>query len=168
MGRIVDVGGGRGTLLAAVLAARAHLHGVVFDLPEGVAGAAETLQAAGVADRCAIERGDFFVAVPTGCDGYLLANVLHDWDDDRSVAILHNCRRAMSEDGRVLVVERTIFSDPERSIPTLLSDLTMLVLTGGQERTEEEYARLFAEADLRLTGVLPVAHPYGVFEGVPI
>ena len=167
MCRIVDVGGGRGTLLAGVLAARAHLHGVVFDLPEVVAGAAGTLQAAGVADRCAIQGGDFFVEVPAGCDGYLLANVLHDWDDERSVAILRNCRRAMHGDGRVLIVERMIFSDPERSIPTLLSDLTMLVLTGGQARKEEEYARLFAGAGLRLTGVFPVAYPYGVFEGAP-
>jgi hypothetical protein len=82
MRRVVDVGGGRGTLLAAVLAAQTHLHGVVFDLPEGVAGAAETLRVAGVANRCTIDSGDFFVAVPAGGDGYLLANVLHDWDDD--------------------------------------------------------------------------------------
>jgi spermidine synthase len=167
MQRIVDVGGGRGTLLTAVLAVQPHLHGVVFDLPEVVAGAAETLQTAGVADRCTIDSGDFFVAVPVGGDGYLLANVLHDWDDDRSVAILRSCRRAMHEDGRVLIIERMIFSDPEQSIPTLLSDLNMLVLTGGQERTGEEYARLFAGADLRLTGVLPVAYPYGIFEGAP-
>jgi hypothetical protein len=118
-----------------------------------------------VADRSATESGDFFVAVPSGGDGYLLANVLHDWDDDRSVAILHSCRRAMQGEGRVLIVERMIFSDPERSIPTLLSDLNMMVLTGGQERTEEEYARLLATADLRLTRVLPVAYPYGVIEG---
>ena len=168
MRRVVDVGGGRGTLLAAVLAVRTHLQGVVFDLPEGVAGATETLRAAGLADRCAIGSGDFFVAVPSGADGYLLANVLHDWDDERSVAILRNCRRAMHGDGRVLIVERVIFSDAEQSIPTLLSDLNMLVLTGGQERTEEEYARLLAGAGLRLTRLLPVAYPYGVFEGAPI
>ena len=128
------VGGGRGTLLAAVLAARTHLHGVVFDLPEGVADAAETLRAAGVADRCAIDSGDFFVAVPAGGDGYLLAIMLHDWDDDRSVEILLICLREMHADGKVLIVERMIFDDPEKSIPTLLSDLNMLVLTGGQER----------------------------------
>jgi hypothetical protein len=168
MRRVVDVGGGRGTLLAAVLAAQAHLYGVVFDLPEGAAGAAETLRAFGVADRCAIENGDFFVAVPSGGDVYFLANVLQDWDDERSIAILRNCRRAMNEDGRVLVIQRMIFDDPEKSIPTLLSDLNMLVLTGGQERTEEECSRLFAGADLRLTRVLPVAYPYGVFEGAPI
>jgi hypothetical protein len=167
MRRVVDVGGGRGTLLVAVLAARTHLQGVVFDLPEGLVNAGETLRAAGVADRCAIESGDFFAAVPSGADGYLLANVLHDWDDARSIAILRNCRRAMRESGKVLIVERMIFSDPKQSIPTLLSDLNMLVLTGGQERTDEEYARLLAGADLRLMRVLPVAYPYGVFEGAP-
>ena len=93
--------------------------------------------------------------------------MLHDWDDERSLAILRNCRLAIHGGGRVLIVERMIFSDPEQSIPTLLSDLNMLVLTGGQERTEEEHTRLFAGADLRLTGVLPVAYPYGVFEGAP-
>jgi hypothetical protein len=158
---------GRGTLLAAILAARTHLHGVVFDLPGVVAGAPETFRAAGVAERCAIDSGDFFVAVPSDGDGYLLANVLHDWDDERSAVILRNCRRAMRADGKVLIVERMIFDDPEKSIPTLLSDLNMLVLTGGQERTEEEYARLFVSAGLRLTGVVPVAHPYGIFEGAP-
>jgi hypothetical protein len=81
--------------------------------------------------------------------------VLHDWDDDRSAVILRNCRRAMHADGKVLIVERMIFDDPEKSIPTLLSDLNMLALTGG---TEEEYGRLFASAGLRLTGVVPVAY----------
>jgi hypothetical protein len=94
-----------------------------------LAGASQTLQDAGVGDRCTIESGDFFVAVPAGGDGYLLANVLQDWDDNRSVAILRNCRRAMHGDGKVLVVRRMIFSDPEKSIPTLVSDLNMLVLT---------------------------------------
>jgi hypothetical protein len=168
MRRVVGVGGGRGTLLAAVLAASTHLHGVVFDLPEGAAGTAETLRAIDVAGRCAIENGDFFVAVPSGGDLYFLANVLQDWDDERSIAILRNCRRAMNQDGRVLIIQRMIFADPAKSIPTLLSDLNMLVLTGGQERTEEEYARLLAAADLRLTRVLPVAYPYGVFEGAPV
>jgi hypothetical protein len=165
MRRVVDVGGGRGTLLATVLAAWTHLHGVVFDLPEGAAGAAEAFQAIGVADRCAIENGDFFAAVPSGADVYFLANVLQDWDDERSIAILRNCRRAMNADGKILIVQRMIFDDLEKSIPTFVSDLNMLVLTGGQERTEEEYARLFAGADLRLRRVLPVAYPYGVFEG---
>jgi len=167
MHHVVDVGGGRGTLLAAVLTARPDLRGTVFDLPKVVAGSAELLQAAGLADRCVVCGGDFFANVPTGGDGYILANVLHDWDDDRSVAILRNCRQAIHADGKVLVVERMIFDDPTRSIPTLLSDINMLILTGGQERTTDEYTRLFAGAGMRLARVLPLAHPYGIFEGTP-
>ncbi len=163
MRRVVDVGGGRGTLLAAILAARPELRGVVFDLPN-VTGTEATLRAAGVIDRCEVAAGDFFLSVPSGADCYLLANVLHDWDDKRALAILRNCRRAMLENGKVLVIERMILADPARSLPTLLSDINMLVMTGGLERTDDEYARLLADADLRLTRVLPVAFPYGVFE----
>lgn len=165
MRHVVDIGGGHGTLLAAILTARPDLRGTLFDLPKIVAGSSELLQAAGVADRCVACGGDFFATVPEGGDGYILANVLHDWDDDRSVAILRNCRRAIHADGRVLVVERMIFADPARSIPTLLSDISMLVLTGGQERTTDEYARLFAGAGMRLTRAIPIAYPYGIFEG---
>ena len=167
MRHVVDVGGGRGTLLAAVLTARPDLRGTLFDLPQVVAGSAEMLQAAGLADRCVTCGGDFFVTVPPAGDGYILANVLHDWDDDRSIVILRNCRQAIHADGKVLVVEKMIFDNLERSIPTLRSDINMLVLTGGKERTTDEYARLFAGADMRLTRVLPLAHPYGIFEGTP-
>lgn len=165
MRRVVDVGGGHGTLLAAILAARPELRGVVFDLPNVVTGTDTQLRAAGVIDRCEVVAGDFFISVPSGADCYILANVLHDWDDDRALAILRNCRRAMLEGGKVLVVERMILDDPAQSLPTLLSDINMLVMTGGRERRNDEYARLFADADLCLTRVLPVLFPYGVFEG---
>jgi hypothetical protein len=168
MRHIVDVGGGHGTLLAAILAARPDMQGTLFDLPSVVAGSAKTLQAAGVADRCVIDGGDFFAAVPAGGDGYILANVLHDWDDEHSASILRSCRKTMHAGSRVLIVERMIFDDLARSIPTLLSDINMLVITGGLERTEQEYARLFACADMRLTRVIPIAYPYGIFEGVPV
>jgi hypothetical protein len=168
MRRVVDVGGGHGTLLVAILTARPDLQGTLFDLPAVVAGSAETLQEAGLADRCVVDGGDFFAAVPSGGDGYILANVLHDWDDEHSVSILRNCRRAMHANSKVLIVERMIFDNPAQSIPTLLSDINMLVVTGGQERSEQEYARLFACADMRLTRVIPIAYPYGIFEGVPV
>src|SRR5271169_2343560 len=100
-----------------------------------------------------------------GADGYLLANVLHDWDDDRGVAILKNCRRALAPGGRVLVIERLIPDDPSAAAPTLLSDITMLVFTGGRERTNAEYERLFNSADLSRAVVKPVVFPYGVVEG---
>jgi hypothetical protein len=164
---VADIGGGKGTLLAAILQAQPHLRGILFDVPAVAAGAAAVLRAAGVEDRCQIMAGDFFDGVPGGADGYILANVLHDWDDDRSVQILTACRHAMAGHGRVLIVERLIPGDPADALPVLLSDLNMLVFTGGQERTNTEYGQLLAAAGLSLTNVQPVAAPYGVIEGYP-
>jgi hypothetical protein len=162
---VADIGGGKGTLLAAILGAQSHLQGILFDLPFVVDTAAEVLGPAGVADRCAIVAGDMFQGVPAGADAYLLANVLHDWDDANSVRILDACRRAMKVTGRVLIVERLIPDDLGDALPVLLSDLTMLVFSGGQERTNAEYSRLLTEAGLSLTTVQAVAPPYGIFEG---
>ena len=128
--------------------------------------AASVLREAGVAHRCEIVAGDFFTGVPDGADGYILANVLHDWDDSRAVQILQACRHAMGTRGRVLIVERLIPDDPTEAVPVLLSDLNMLLLTGGQERTNAEYGKLLAAAGLRPGQVLPVATPYGVIDGL--
>lgn len=166
MRTVADIGGGKGTLLAAILRAHDHLRGILFDLPSGVADAAEVFQADGVADRCDIVPGDFFHGVPDGADGYILANVLHDWDDPDAVRILGACRRAMAKGGRLLIVERLIPDYPADALPVLLSDLTMLVLTGGQERTNAEYGQLLAAAGLSLARVQPIAPPYGVIEGL--
>lgn len=164
MHTVADIGGGKGTLLAAVLRQHEHLRGVLFDLPAVVADAMPVLRAAGVADRCDLVGGDFFTTVPPGADGYLLANVLHDWEDTRAAHILANCRQAMPEHGRVLIIERLIPDDPHAAIPVLLSDLNMLVFTGGQERTTTEYRQILTNANLTLTTVKPVAPPYGVIE----
>lgn len=162
---LADIGGGRGALLAAVLRAHRQLHGVLLETSAVAAGAAAVLHAAGLADRWQVVVGDFFESVPDGADAYLMANVLHDWDDARAVRILASCRRAMAPDGRVLIVERLIPDDPAEAIPTLLSDFNMLVLTGGRERTNAEYGELLAAADLRAGAIVPVAFPYGVIEG---
>ena len=122
------------------------------------------LDATDLADRCQVLAGDFFRSTP-GADCYVLANVLHDWDDKRSIQILGNCRRAMPGAGRVLIVERLIPEDDGDPVPTLLSDINMLVLTGGRERTNEEYRELLEASGMRLGSVLPVAFPYGVLEG---
>ncbi len=166
MRTVADIGGGKGTLLASILRAHGHLRGVLFDLPPMVANVAEVLRAADVADRCEIVPGDFFQGVPDGADGYILANVLHDWDDADSVRILGACRRAMAKDSRVLIVERLIPDDPADAVPVLLSDLNMLVHSGGRERTTAEYGQLLAAAGLILAKVQPVAPPYGVIEGL--
>jgi SAM-dependent methyltransferase len=166
MRTVVDVGGGTGTLLAAILQAHGHLRGVLFDLPGVMAAAQATLDAAGVVDRCEVAGGDFFESVPRGADAYLLANVLHDWDDARAVQILGACRGAMGNRGRVLIIERLIADDPAQALPVLLSDMMMLVVPGGQERTNAEYGRLLKDAGLHLGKVRPVAAPYGVIEGL--
>jgi orsellinic acid C2-O-methyltransferase len=166
MRSIADIGGGKGTLLAAILSAHSHLRGVLFERPQAAADATEVLRSANLADRCEIVAGDFFAGVPDGADAYILANVLHDWDDEKAVDILANCRRAMRGDGRVLIVERLIPDDPADAVPVLLSDLNMLIFTGGQERTNAEYAQLLTNAGLRFGQVQPVASPYGIIEGL--
>ena len=162
---IADIGGGQGTLLAAILHRHRHLRGILFDMADAAARAGHVLCEAGVADRCEVVAGDFFTGVPEGADGYILANVLHDWDDRRAVQILQACRRVMAAGGRVLIAERLIPEDPRDAVPVLLSDLNMLLLSGGQERTSAEYGALLAAAGLRPGRILPVAAPYGVIEG---
>lgn len=126
---------------------------VLFDQPHVVAGARPVLEAAGVADRCELASGDFFASVPTG-DTYTLRHILHDWDDEHSVAILRSCSGAMAPGGRVLVIESVIEPGNNPS-PAKLLDLMMFVMNGGRERTAEEYRRLFAPAGLRLTRIIP-------------
>lgn len=163
---IADIGGGQGTLLAAILRRHQHLRGILFDVADVTRRAGSVLREAGVADRCEIIAGDFFAGVPKGADGYILANVLHDWDDDSAVQILQACRHAMGPSGRVLIAERLIPDDPHDAVPVLLSDLNMLLLSGGQERTNTQYGTLLATAGLRPGQIQPVATPYGVIEGL--
>ncbi len=162
---VVDIGGGRGTLLAEILRRHAHVEGVLFELPAAAARARAGLDGSDLAERCEVVAGDFFGRVPEGADCYVLANVLHDWNDTESTVILRNCRRAMARHGRVLIVERRIPDRDGDAIPTLLSDINMLVITGGRERTDAEYAALLDAAGLRLGAINPAAFPYCVIEG---
>jgi hypothetical protein len=169
---LVDVGGGDGTLLAEILAATPGLRGVLFDTAAGSAQAPERLGAAGVDDRCDVVVGDFFESVPDGADAYIMKIVIHDWDDDQCVTILSNCRRAMTTDGKVLVVEPVVPSTVKPSFAVLgviMSDLNMLVNTGGKERTEEEFASLLRASGFEQTGVTRVPKPstLSVIEGAP-
>ncbi len=163
---VVDVGGGNGTLLAAILAKHPPLRGVLFDQPHVVAGAPPVLAAAGVVDRCAVVGGSFFEAVPAGGDAYVLKSILHDWEDEKCVRILERCRQAMTAEAALLVVEREL--GPPNAYPDgKFSDLNMLVGPGGRERTPEEYAALFAAAGFQFIGVTPSDIGVGVFEGRP-
>jgi hypothetical protein len=151
---VVDVGGGDGTLLAAVMAAATHARGVLLDTAAGAAAAAGTLRRAGVADRCTVEVGDFFRAVPAG-DLMMLKGILHDWDDDRCVTILRGCRDSIADTGSLLVIEPVL---PERcdtveAAGVVMSDIAMLVYTGGRERSRAEYQRLLAAGGFRLAEV---------------
>lgn len=166
-GTVVDVGGNQGTLLAAILRSQPSVRGVLFDLPHVVASAEELLTAAGVADRCARVGGDFFEAVPTGGGAYVLASVLHDWDDDRCVAILTRCREVMQDHGKLLVVELVLPEGDEPFFGKWL-DLHMLVMASGRERTASEYGTLFQAAGFELARVVPTPAGASIVEGVPV
>ncbi len=166
-GTVVDVGGGQGALLAAVLEADPRARGVLFDRPHVVAAARARLATAGlVPARCHLVEGDFFGAVPPGGDLYVLKRIIHDWDDGRARSILRNCRAAVPEAGRLLLVELVVPPGDEPSDAKLL-DLLMLVYAGGRERTEAEYRDLLASAGFGLTRVVPTASCVSVVEAVP-
>jgi hypothetical protein len=155
---IVDVGGGDGTFLGEILAAHPESRGVLFDQPHVVTRATPLLQSAGLSHRCQAVGGNFFESVPPGGDAYLLKWILHDWDDDASVAILRSCHMAMKPDSRLLVLEHVI-GPPNESPGGKLMDLNMLVITGGRERTRNEFAALFAEAGFALASVRAAGQP---------
>ena len=164
-GTIVDVGGGYGTFLTALLQAHPQVRGILFDQPNVVAGAAKQIEASGLAGRCHTVAGDFFTAVPAGGDAYVLTRVIHDWDEAHSIAILKSCCRAMADHGTLLVIERMIppGNTPSRS---KLADLNMLVFTGDCERTEAEYRALFAAAGFTLRQIIHTQSPFSIIEGV--
>lgn len=156
-GTVADLGGGRGILLAAILAAHPGLRGVLLDLPRALEGAADVLRAAGAADRCELVPGDFFAAVPGGADAYLLKSVIHDWDDERAAAILGNCRAVMTPAAVLLLVEPVLSDRPGRPDPFSVSysDLNMLVCTSGRERTAGEFGDLLAAAGFAVQRIAP-------------
>jgi hypothetical protein len=153
---VVDVAGGSGTLLAAVLNAAPNAHGVLFDLPHTIPAAERFLADAVEAGRYEIIAGDVFEAVPAGANVYLLSRVLQDWPDSSAVKLLTNCRGAMSDAARMLIVERVIPDDGAELLP-LLWDLHLLTMAGGRERTLEGYRSVLADAGLRLESVHPLA-----------
>lgn len=171
IGVLVDVGGGKGALLAAILAANPALSGILFDQPHVVADAKDLLERAGVADRCEVVDGDFFKAVPKavpgGADAYLLKSIIHDWDDALAIEILRKCRAAMADSARLLLVERGIRPANEPD-PAKFIDLMILVMLGGRERTAEEYERLYTEAGFKLTNTIHTGSLLDIIEGVPV
>jgi orsellinic acid C2-O-methyltransferase len=167
--RVVDVGGGYGQLLCSVLAAHPHLRGLLFDMAHATQSMPAHFLKAGVADRCELATGSFFEAVPEGADMYLLKSILHDWDDERCVAILRACRRAMHPTARLCLVERIASDAPEATLQdqsVARADLLMMVANGGCERTAGEYRRLLEAAGLLLAQVTALPSAFSVLTAV--
>lgn len=168
---VVDLGGGSGRFLVALLSAHSGLKGVLFDLPHVADSARRQIASAGLAHRCEVRGGDILAGVPEGADAYVLSRVIHDWDDARALEILRNCRRAMPPSGRLLLIERIL---PARAEPTsavrshLVIDLMMMVMNGGRERTEEEYRVLLEGAGFALARITPTGTAVSVIETEPV
>jgi hypothetical protein len=165
--KVIDVGGGHGGLLSAILKANPHARGTLFDAPQVIQGAQFRLAEQGVAERCETRSGDFFQAVPEGGDLYVLKWIIHDWNDDQCRTILTNCRRAIGHAGKLLLVEAVI---PPGDVPSFgkFIDLVMLVMTGGRERTESEFRDLLASAGFQLSRIVPTRSPSALIEAEPI
>jgi hypothetical protein len=163
---VVDVGGGTGHLLAAILERYPWAHGVLGELPHVVREARTVIERRGLTDRVTIDEIDFFWSVPVGGDAYLLSHVIHDWSEEQCVAILCNCRRAMKPGSRLLIVEM-ILPAGDAPHPGKLLDIAMLVMPGGQERSEEEYRILLSQAGFHLIRVVPTDRAVSILEAVP-
>ncbi len=162
---LVDVGGGLGLLLSEVMKTAPKLRGTLFDLPEVVAKAKATFDAAGVVDRVTIEGGSFFDSIPVRADAYMMKYLLHDWDDARARTILENCVQSMNPGGKVLVIDYVIPESNEPHIGKLL-DIEMLIMAGGNERTRTQFEDLFSTVGLKLTQIVPTATPLCMVEGM--
>ncbi|HJY76092.1 MAG TPA: methyltransferase [Burkholderiales bacterium] len=163
---LADLGGGTGTLLTTVLSAHEHLRGLLLELPETIPHARRLVAERGLTDRCELRAGDFFHEVPPGHDGYILAHVLHDWTDAQASVILRNCRRAIPQHGRLLIAEAVVPAG-DTPHPVKLMDLLMLTVTGGVERTAEQFSALLEAGGFRLRRVVRTSIDLEIIEAVP-
>ena len=166
IGTLADVGGGNGEVISSVLKRYPEMRGILFDRPTVIERSRANLEAVGLAGRCEAKAGNFFDSVPSGADAYLLRHIIHDWDDERCVTILRNCRAVVGERGKLLVVEGIVPPGNEPDLSKFF-DLAMMVLPGGMERTEDEYRRLFEASGFSLARIVRTATWISVLEGVP-
>jgi ubiquinone/menaquinone biosynthesis C-methylase UbiE len=165
---LVDVAGGEGLLIASILKSNPTLKGVLFDQPYVIERAKRFLEAEGLLERCQLAAGNFFESVPEGGDAYILKHIIHDWDDERAIAILKQCHKVMPDNGKVLVAEQVIPPGNQPFMGKFL-DLHMLVMTpGGRERTEAEYRALFEKAGFKLTRIVPTQDEVSIIEGIRV
>jgi ubiquinone/menaquinone biosynthesis C-methylase UbiE len=165
IGTLVDIGGGNGSQLTALLKSHAAMKGILFDLPHVIERAKPQIEAAGLANRCSLVTGDFFQNVPEGADAYFMRHIIHDWEDEKSLTILRNCHRAMPPHGKLLLVESVIPPGNEPFGGKFL-DLVMLLMPGGKERTKEEYQTLFEEGGFTLSRIVPTDTEVSIIEAV--
>jgi ubiquinone/menaquinone biosynthesis C-methylase UbiE len=163
---LADIGGGNGSLLAAVLRRYPHLRGILFDLSHVVSRARTAMQTLHLEQRCSIIEGNFFESIPAGADAYIMRHIIHDWTDEQSIQILRNCRQVIPAHGRVLVVEFTVPGANQASLGKD-ADMMMLAFPGGMERTAEEYRALFEQSGFRLNTVTTTKSAVSVVEGRP-
>ena len=164
---LADVGGGNGSLLAAVLPRYPQLKAMLYDLGHVTGRTREIMRSLGLDKRCAIVEGNFFESVPAGADAYLMRHIIHDWTDEQSVQILGNVRKVIPANGKVLLVEFAVPAANQASLGKD-ADMIMLAFPGGKERTEEEYAALFKKSGFRLSKVTPTKSAVCVVEGKPV
>lgn len=166
-GKIVDIGGGQGKLITAILKANPETRGALFDTPNQTPGALRLFEQQGIAERCETITGDFLESVPEGGDAYLLKHIIHDWDDQRAVEILKTCRRSMSQQARLLLIEEIVAQDAEFA-PAKVLDIQQLLMPGGRERTAEEYGKLLEAAGFELTAIIQTQSSLSIIESKPV
>ena len=164
---LVDIGGGHGGLITGILKSNPRLKGVLLDAPEVIEGARPKIEAAGLTDRCETVSGDFFKAVPAGGDAYIMKWIIHDWDDQKAITILKNCRTQMQPNSRLILVDCVVPEGEEPHFSKFI-DLNMLVMTGGKERTEKEFQQLLEAAGFKLLRVIPTELPTSIVEAEPV
>jgi len=164
---VIDIGGGHGGLITSILQKNPQTKGVLFDAPRVIEGARAKIESAGLTDRCETVGGDFFQAVPAGGDAYVMKWIIHDWEDEKAIRILKNCRQHMQPNNRLIIVDCVV---PENDEPDFSKtfDLNMMVMTGGKERTAAEFRELLAAAGFELLRTIPTDVPTSIVEAQPI
>ncbi|HEY0320433.1 MAG TPA: methyltransferase [Pyrinomonadaceae bacterium] len=164
--KIVDLGGGHGSLLASILKKNPSLNGLLFDAPQVIEGAKQRMKDEGLTERCEVNGGNFFEAVPAGGDVYIMKHIIHDWADRESLVILKHIRSVIPENGKLILFEQVV---PEGNEPHLskFADLVMMVMNGGRERTSEEWRALFEAGGFKLARIIQTESPVSIIEGIP-
>lgn len=168
---IVDIGGGTGLLISSILKNYPHMQGVLFDLPEVIKDARTVIESRGISNRCRLEEGSFFETIPSGGDAYIMRSILHDWDDEQAMLILNNCRKAIHKTSKLLILDYIVPSGNSPS-PSKLSDIAMMALLGGAERTELEFKKILNATGFKIKRILSISDSFmqdmSIIEAIPI